>query len=539
VGLHSASSGSVRRLLIIIVLLLGTLLRVLPLSAHRFHEDEALYASWALRTQQDPALLEPYVDKPPLHIYSLVAAERLLGLSEEVFRLPSLLSAVISIALVYAIARRIYDEQIALSAALLFAASPFAILFAPTAFTDSTLVLWMLTALLAVVCRYYVWGGLALGLAYATKQTSLLIMPLVIAGAAIAADDARDSSVRNNAGTSKSRAAAWLLAVLGGFVPPVALVTWWDSLRWSLRPSFWDRSLVTYGGLVLAPVGEWAERTLEWTRLLRYIFASPVLNVLLLVAVLVVSAVALRSLQRDGWGCMSLARSFDLLLIVFSAVFLISHVLVEFRVWDRYLLVIVAPLCLIFARGLDHLTANALSIVNRMTQTRREQGQASLRWLPSSAVVALALILIGLAYPAWQTVAGEIPVGGDHGTYDGIDEVAEYIRANLPAEAKLYYHWTGWHLAYYLYDSPQQTEWYPSSEALIPLVSEGSEDGLSVLVLPDWKDTTQLRATLDSNGIALTPLFCGARSDGSCAFELARIDLVASDRQGIVLEAER
>jgi len=521
-----------QRLGIIAVLLLGLVLRVLPLSAHRFHEDEALYASWALQTGQDPALLEPYVDKPPLHIYSLVASERLLGSSEEALRIPSLLSSMISVSLVYVLARRVFGGQVALIAAMLFAANPFSVLFAATAFTDSTLVMWVLAALYAVLRGHYVVGGVALGLAYATKQTSVLMVPLVVATAALAAFmRISDSSGRAHR-SAGSRVAAKLLTLLCGFVPPFALVTWWDSLRWSQRPSFWHRSLVTYGGLSLAPPGMWAERASDWLGLLRYVFSSPPMNGLLVMSALVVFINAVRGLQRRDGHSVVLPLALDLLLIGYTVGFLLWHVIVEVQLWDRYLLVLVAPLCMTLARGLHQVVGLLLHVASGGLSRGRGLVLGEGQRAHSDTAIILVLVVLGLAFPVRQAIADKIPIGGDHGTYDGIKDVAEYVRSDLPLDATVYYHWSGWHLAYYLHDAPQQLVWYPSAESLVSLVQAQGSDGSAVLVLPDWQDTSALRGTLDSNAIALRPLYCGVRTDGSCAFELVRLEGTVGQSDG-------
>ena len=263
-----------RQRLVLVLLLLVTLgLRVVPLAQHRFHEDEALYSSWALLTREDPALISAPVDKPPLHLYLLAGTFRLLGASEVSARLPSLFASVASVAILFALGRALWDEPTALAAAALYAASPFAILFSPTVFTDPLLVLWMLLWLWAVVAGRPALAGVALGLAYATKQQAVLLAPLVIAMGVHARQTIRPI---------KQPYGRQALKAIGSFLLVFAGATWWDSLRWHVQPGFWDRSLASYGGLTLVPMGAWPARLRDWTELVGYVFASPILNALLL-----------------------------------------------------------------------------------------------------------------------------------------------------------------------------------------------------------------------------------------------------------------
>ncbi|MEP7199623.1 MAG: glycosyltransferase family 39 protein, partial [Chloroflexota bacterium] len=154
-------------------MLLAAALRLPLNSGFRFHPDEALYATWArlIATGQDVWLAARIVDKPPLFSYALAALFATVGASEEIARIPSQLASLAAVALVYGIAVELYhDRRLALLAALTLALSPFAILFAPTAFTDPLMVCFALAAFWFGLRRRAVWCGLCFGLSVATKQ---------------------------------------------------------------------------------------------------------------------------------------------------------------------------------------------------------------------------------------------------------------------------------------------------------------------------------------------------------------------------------
>ena len=55
------------------IFILGALARLVPIATNCFHQDEALYSTWALyiATGRDMLLNGFPVDKPPLFLYSL------------------------------------------------------------------------------------------------------------------------------------------------------------------------------------------------------------------------------------------------------------------------------------------------------------------------------------------------------------------------------------------------------------------------------------------------------------------------------------
>ena len=176
-------SAIVQSLPLLFLVACGLAFRVIPwLTAYPLHRDEALYGFWArlIASGRDPWLLTPWVDKPPLAIYLLAVSLKLFGVSVLALRLPNMIAGVLLIPATYALARRIYDRQTALVAAALVTASPFAILFAPTAFTDPWLTLWLVIAAWAAVSNRPFWAGLALGLAVACKQQGVLGVPLIV-----------------------------------------------------------------------------------------------------------------------------------------------------------------------------------------------------------------------------------------------------------------------------------------------------------------------------------------------------------------------
>jgi 4-amino-4-deoxy-L-arabinose transferase-like glycosyltransferase len=484
-----------------LVLLTGFALRVSYLTVDRFHADEALYAGWALSIlDHDRLLLNAPVDKPPLYLYALACSFRLFGRSEVAARQTSLAASMLSVALVYRLGRRLYGPKVGLFGALFLALSPFDILFARTAFTDSLLVLCMLGALCAAGVGRWFMAGLSLGLAFATKQHALLLIPLVLATGLL-----QFAQARKNWPIALLAAGRTLSLIVLGFALPFGAVLAWDAARWSTRPSFWQQSAMSYGGLTWAPVSKWGERWAEWLGWTRYLVGSPLLAVLLLLGCVGLLILNWRVCPRNRqtW--------FDSLWIIYALAYLSSHTVLQFSVWDRYLLPLAPLTALLLAR-----------IVVRLWSARRYLGPVRfgprihllVRWaqyLVGGLVLYLALI------SGYKAAHNGYPVGGDHWAYQGLDEIATYLQEQAPSNAVLYHHWLRWHYSYYLYGSTFELRWWESGEHMQREVLQ-TPQRVQYVVLPDWRNLEP-----DAPGLHFELLFQARRKDESVSFSLYRV----------------
>src|SRR5260221_8184446 len=136
VGAAQGANYTSRLLLVVAALLVAAQLRAAHLLENRFHQDEALYATFARFIASGPGrgllLSHMLVDKPPLAFYLNALSVAVLGGGEFALRLPTLLASIVSTALVYAIGRRLYGATAGLAAAWAMALSPFAIQFSIT-----------------------------------------------------------------------------------------------------------------------------------------------------------------------------------------------------------------------------------------------------------------------------------------------------------------------------------------------------------------------------------------------------------------------
>ena len=514
-----ATSERATAVALALALTLALLAALGPLAANRFHRDEAIYSSWGLdiASGRDPLLSGSPVDKPPLFLYTQALSFRLFGPTEVAARLPSLVASVLSVGLMYALGRSLYGRNVGVVAALLLAASPLAILFAPTAFTDPMMVAWILAGCLMTVRGHWGWAGLFLGLATITKQQGVLFAPLALG---LGLGSGRKSQIVSGnwqtpappTGASAPNLKYQMGSFLVGFLLVVGLAFVWDVGR-AREPGFLVQSLLSYGGLPLSLETTW-EHLRGFASLLRYGTGSLVLNLVFLTGLpllLVVDGISLSGRVMVVSGRVvdedrrSRARA-DSILVVFILLFLIAHSLVAFVVWDRYLLGLIPLLALLLARVL------------------------TLPWQvfsssPISNAVSLLFVITMLSFtlrPIRDAAASRFPVGGDHGAYQGIEQVVNYLQA-VPVDTTLYHRWLGWHWRFYLWGSSYDFRAWTSPADLAAQAADrpGSR---RYIVFPSWRSSTQARLALADAGLDMREVHRSFRDDGTVSFIIYRIE---------------
>lgn len=482
-------AGSQRWVLGIMIPVLGLAfaLRVPLLDGPRFHPDEALFASFAraIAVWKDPLLAAAPVDKPPLLFYLQAICYPFLGPKEMAARLPNLFASLLAVALTYKVAVRLplHDRSVpghgrrraGVLAALLTALSPLAVAFGATAFTDSLMVTWGMAALLAAVSARPGWAGFWLGLGLATKYQAAFFLPL--AAGLLCAQSRAGGSARVRTGWAR---------LVGGAAGPVAAVVIWEVAR-SGSFSLVGSQATSYGAARLLQPAEWWARLLEWGEVGRFVIAPPWLAVPLALAV--------------AWALGR--RSPPLLLAAGWLVgYFLVHWLLNIHPWDRYLLPAVPVVSLLAGWAVDDL---------------------SRRFLPALAAGLLPAALGVLLLPAALGASrGTLPIGGDHGTFDGIEQVAAFF-ADHPYGTVLYDHWLSWELRYYLFDSRVYVSWFPDSRSLIQDLAAFGADPPRYLLIPAWESPGPLLQAARAAGFDLDRTLRARRPDGTVSFVLYQI----------------
>lgn len=490
------------------VLFLAFTLRVPLLNGPRFHPDEALYASFAraIAVWRDPLLRTAPVDKPPLLFYTQALCYPFLGPREMAARIPNVFGSLLTVALTYAVARRVLlgarqgnsspqnsEQDVAgsdlcvspLVAAVVAACSPLAVAFGATAFTDPLMVAWGMAAVLAAAGRRAGPAGLWLGLALATKYQAIIFAPLVVGLLWLQSEHPRPREW--------ARLAAGLLLPLAG-------VAAWDLAR-SARESLLSAQVTSYGGVRLAQLAELWPRLVSWLGLARYLAGSTWTSVLLLATVPL--GVYLLAGTRLSAACYLLGGSL--------AVFFLFHWLLSISVWDRYLLPAVP------------VTAVLVGWSAGAVRSRLFPAGSGPRRQLALAAPAVAAILLALLLPsAVRASNGALPVGGDHGVYDGIEQVAGFF-ADHPYGTVLYDHWLNWQLRYYLFDTRVYVSWFPHAAALAEDLQAFGASSPRYLLVPTWESRLPITEAVRAAGFDFETVHEAHRTDGSLSFIVYRI----------------
>jgi hypothetical protein len=490
-------------LLLALFTLAGFALRLPLLGRFPFREDEAIYGYWALHGwYNDPFFLQVWPDKPPILLWLLGLAFQLWGhtpaTAEPAARWLSIVASTLTIPVLAAIARRWWGWTAALAAGALAAFNPFAVSFAPTAYTDPVLVLAGSLALAFAVRGRPFWSGLWLGVAVMTKQQGLLFAPLVVGALAPATltldkmgglrSPPNESPPNEFGGYSMQNRLKPVGVYVSSFLLGLGLIVvpifYWDSLRWAVAPSPWDLGAANVGGVALLPPDEWPARAAAWGELAWYLLASPWVWA---IYAFVLAAAILQAARRRAPARAWLPA---LLLAAWAGGCLFLHIATNVQVWDRYLLPLTVPLALL--GGWVGWTATSRRW--HFLEVALPGGGTSWRW-PLVILVALTLP------PAWQAAQGQLPIGGDHGDYAGLNEALAAV--NAPG-ALLFHRELGWHARFALFDAVRsgdvQLRYYPSSIYLADSAAKFPHKQRFVIA-PDWSPLPDLPMQLAMRGL--------------------------------------
>ncbi|KKT76328.1 MAG: hypothetical protein UW69_C0001G0024 [Microgenomates group bacterium GW2011_GWA2_44_7] len=183
-----------KRTVIILILILGSLVRLLNLSTlpPSLNWDEVSHGYNAfsiLKTGRDewgmgyPLLFRAYGDyKLPTYIYITAVAEKILGLTPLAVRLTSALAGIGSILILYLIVIKLFPNNwsIAWLSALLLAVSPWSVFISRVALEGNLAYFFCLLGLFLLLKQRYTSGFIALVLALYTYYIFRLFVPMIL-----------------------------------------------------------------------------------------------------------------------------------------------------------------------------------------------------------------------------------------------------------------------------------------------------------------------------------------------------------------------
>lgn len=429
-----------------IILLAGLLQFHLLTRDSRFHSDEAFFMTFARGAMvKGDWLLTGSLDKPPLSIYLSALSMMAVGVSADAAgvlqldahagefagALPNVMLALLFVALMMRLAwQRYRDWTSAVYAGLLSAASPCLASYGASAFTDMSLLFFALAAFYVAGRGRWMWAGLALGLAFWSKQQAIFVavflaLPLI----------------RGGAGRR-----AWLPFALPLGAALLALLAW-DAAR-PEASIFLQAAANNAPDQLLAPLNTWPARLAHLLGATLWLLGPPA------VALLLLAGAALAAYRRPR------LLASDRGLMAAIGVYLVIHLVFGFRLYDRFLLLLLPLLILQVARGLAALSEVFAG-----------------RW---PRLVILAAVLVGAA----GTFNGHTPLSAGRGAYAGIDELANYLN-DKPVATVLYDRWLGWQLDYYLGPwHDKRRVYHPTTDALVADALSLEETGPRYFVSP-------------------------------------------------------
>ena len=113
-------------------------------------------------------------------------------------------------------------------------------------------------------------------------------------------------------------------------------------------------------------------------------------------------------------------------------------------------------------------------------------------------------------------------MGGDHGAYDGLGEVVDFLRA-LPVGTVLYDRWLSWHYDFYLFDAYLYRAGFLSPGWLAADAAALYDGQPRYLVVPSWESSARLKRALSEVGLDTSPVLTTRRRDGTRSFVVYEI----------------
>ncbi|MBI5350703.1 MAG: hypothetical protein HZB77_15515, partial [Chloroflexi bacterium] len=132
---------------------------------------------------------------------------------------------------------------------------------------------------------------------------------------------------------------------------------------------------------------------------------------------------------------------------------------------------------------------------------------------------SLFILLLPSAFTSSQSA---FPIGGDHGSYDGIDQIAATLRS-APADSVLYDYWLSWEWRFYLFDNPLYVAWMPDTDAIQKDLKAFGKKSPRYIVAPSWVSFSETQTAIESANFKLEKIQTTTRRDGSLSFTLYKI----------------
>jgi hypothetical protein len=282
----------------------------------------------------------------------------------------------------------------------------------------------------------------------------------------------------------------------------ISLMLLWDAAR-GPATGFWAASVDVNNPGRLIRSNELWPRAVRWLWWLDFALGIPHAGVVLIIAILTLAAGEIIRHSHTRSAAITLA------LVAFCVGYLSFLWLVAFPTFDRYLLPLIPVFALLGGRG-------AVLVAGWF---RGHSG-----WARRGVLLGFALLML---VPAWRALHSDYPVGGDHGAYDGIDQVSAYLDT-LPDGTVVYHQSLAWLLSCYLFDIYVYPSGFTAPDDLTAdLQRFGGSGDPRYLVLSQWDSPVEVFLAAEQAGFVGDPVFQTTDRFGRVSFVVYR--LVPSD----------
>lgn len=440
----------------ILLIIIGAALRINGLARDsRLHPDEALFASYGrqLIISGDWNLYTEPIDKPPTTFALIGTSIALMSESEFAVRLPNLLASILSLAVLYQLAKTLSSTTTAIFTTALVSIAPLDIAYAPTAFQDPPMLLAILLSVLLLVRGRWAWGSFWGGVAFCMKPTAIYLLPLSLGLAVL------------HRGLPQWRR-WWQIGLAWLF--PVGLLLLWDESR--IAQSFFSLGRINNNPGRFVRSDEVWQRAEDWLAQLSLLTTTSTLAVILLALSMVWLAISVRQRQQQGLYSWWIAA--------YGIGYIGWHWLVAFPIYDRYMLPLLPFALFIAGQGLAWVWS---------------------RWQFGTSVL-LMLVVITVYQPTNNAIYLTDPKTGHD-----IDTVSQILLAEYEGQI-VYDYALGWQLRWYLGAEPSVlVVFFPTPEQLAQHMQ--NDDGLRYLIAPTQTDATPWLALLNAYGIQHTVIY--------------------------------
>jgi 4-amino-4-deoxy-L-arabinose transferase-like glycosyltransferase len=386
-------------------------------------------------------------------------------LGEFAARVPNALASTVLTAVAYLLAQKLYRRP-AISAwtAIFVAFSPYTAIYGATAYTDSLMLMFAALSILLAVRGKWLWGGLAMALAFASKQQALYLLPLAWA-LGWAADR-----------LTLRRLAAYLAPILAS----MAILFGWDGLR-AQPTSLWALAAANNTPIRFISGDQVMQRLTDWLNYGRTLIGTPTI-VLAVAMLLMIGSEVRRKIER--------AARIDLILLVYMVGYLLINWLISFNIYPRYLLAILIPAALLGARTVIWLWA---WLKPRLSE--------------QEGVVLAAVLVLTLAYSARSSSETRADLSEDGRDYSGIMSLADKLNEQTLG-AVVYDHWLGWELGYYMGQwTDKRRVYYPTPDALVVDALKLADPAPRYFVAPIGEPTAPWLDALRGSGFTVSQFY--------------------------------